>query len=392
MDPELRRLYLQDLKEIEGEIERFGANVELLLEKAEILDFLGRQADSLGVLRQGLAQEPDNPDLWNNVGVVYKNMSRYQDSFEALIKSQRLSPNRTVTLKNIGDVLFFMYRDDEARLWYERALKHDRNDPWALTGKGQILVNANHYNKALELFDRALAVEPDYAWALGGRGMALLGLGHFEDALESFQEAIDLDPEWDHPHCGKAEALHRLGNLKEAEVEYRTALRLDELDPLKWQDLGNVLLDLTRYRDALRAFRRAAHLDPELGRAHSGMAHALDMLGKGEEALAEYDKALAIDGDDPSIWNNRAVLLAENLQRPDEALTSYDHALEAEPDYHLARFNRAQLLARMDRAAEAVEQLRRVTELVSRHGSDAIPELRAEDFEWMETFLADHDE
>jgi tetratricopeptide (TPR) repeat protein len=179
-----------------------------------------------------------------------------------------------------------------------------------------------------------------------------------------------------------------MGRFKEAEAEYRTALRLDELDPLKWQDLGNVLLDMARYRDALRAFRRAAHLEPTAVRAHSGMAHALDLLGRGDEALAAYDKALSLDSDDPSIWNNRAVLLAETLNRIDEALDAYEQALQVAPDYYLARFNRAQLLVKLERMGEAKADLRQVYEVIERDGQDAIPELHPEDIAWMRGYLA----
>jgi len=389
MDPELKRLYLQDLKEIEEEIAEFGVSVDLLMEKSEILDFLGRHEDALQVLYKARELSPEAADLWNNLGVVYKNMGRYEDAFEALMTSQRLSPNRPVTLKNIGDVLFFQYRDDEARLWYERALRNDRNDPWALTGKGQIMVTNQHYEQALELFDRALTIEPEYAWALGGRGMALLGLARFEEAVEAFDMAIELDPEWDHPHCGKAEAMHRLGLLKEAEVEYRTALRLDELDPLKWQDLGNVLLDMNRYRDSLRAFRRAAGLDDKLVRVHSGMAHCLDMLGRPHEALVAYDKALELDAEDPAIWNNRAVLLTEGLQREDEALVSYQRAIELDPEYHLARFNLGQLLTKRGELDQALAHLVPVQQVLKNEGPHAIPELREEDVVWLRSFLAE---
>jgi Flp pilus assembly protein TadD len=117
-------------------------------------------------------------------------------------------------------------------------------------------------------------------------------------------------------------------------------LRLDETDPLKWQDLGQILLDLQRFQDATRAFRRALRLDNLLVRSHSGLAHALDMLNRHADALAEYDRALELDAEEPSIWNNRAVLLAESLGRNQEAC-KLRSSPATDPNYHLAHFNRA---------------------------------------------------
>ena len=51
-----------------------------------------------------------------------------------------------------------------------------------------------------------------------------------------------------------------------------------------------------------------------------------------EEALASYDKALALKPDFAEAYNNRGNALKE-LKRLDEALASYDRALAIKPDY-----------------------------------------------------------
>src|SRR5215475_11833364 len=51
-----------------------------------------------------------------------------------------------------------------------------------------------------------------------------------------------------------------------------------------------------------------------------------------DEALANYDRALALRPDDADALCNRGVTLHE-LQRFDEALASYDRALALRPDY-----------------------------------------------------------
>ena len=66
-------------------------------------------------------------------------------------------------------------------------------------------------------------------------------------------------------------------------------------------------------------------------------------LKRPEEALASYDKALAIKPDYAEALNNRGNAL-QDLKRPDEALASYDKALAIKPDYAEALNNRGNAL------------------------------------------------
>ncbi|UCG99477.1 MAG: tetratricopeptide repeat protein, partial [Burkholderiales bacterium] len=54
-------------------------------------------------------------------------------------------------------------------------------------------------------------------------------------------------------------------------------------------------------------------------------------LGRLEEALASYDRALRLTPDDPDVHTNRGNVL-KDLGRLEEALASYDRALRLTPD------------------------------------------------------------
>jgi tetratricopeptide (TPR) repeat protein len=54
-------------------------------------------------------------------------------------------------------------------------------------------------------------------------------------------------------------------------------------------------------------------------------------LGRLEEAIASYDKALEFKPDSYEAWYNRGYALG-NLGRGEEAIASYEKALEIKPD------------------------------------------------------------
>ncbi len=71
------------------------------------------------------------------------------------------------------------------------------------------------------------------------------------------------------------------------------------------------------------------------------------------EALASFDKALAINPRDAGALYNRGIAL-QDLKRPAEALTSYDQALAIKPDDSDALYNRGVALRDLKRTAEAL--------------------------------------
>jgi tetratricopeptide (TPR) repeat protein len=70
------------------------------------------------------------------------------------------------------------------------------------------------------------------------------------------------------------------------------------------------------------------------------IGNVLDDLGRHEEAIASYDRAIEIKPDKHEAWYNRGIALF-NLGRHEEAIASYDRAIEIKSDYYEAWYNKA---------------------------------------------------
>jgi len=156
------------------------------------------------------------------------------------------------------------------------------------------------------------------------------------------------------------------GKAGEAQRLITSALKIAPTSPDAHANLGLVLGALKRPADALASFDRALALDANHFEALANRGHVLLDLGRNDDALAVLDTVLAREPRHlPSRVNRANALVA--LGRPDEAIAEYDTALALNPNDLKALFNRANALFRAGRYAESLAGFDRLLALAPRH-------------------------
>ena len=118
--------------------------------------------------------------------------------------------------------------------------------------------------EAITLGRRAVTLDPTLAIAHNNLGLALAALGKRAEAADSYREALRLQPDY-------VEALNNHGNAAArdwvtAAPRWRCTASAVELDPRSAEshcNLGNVLFEIRRVREAVLAFRQAIALQPQ---------------------------------------------------------------------------------------------------------------------------------
>ena len=117
-------------------------------------------------------------------------------------------------------------------------------------------------------------------------------------------EIDDAQPETQQPAAAALEAklnqgkaLHRQGKLADAERCYGEALRQqpDHFGALHL--LGVIARQTRRTERGVELIKRAIGLNPNVAHAHNSLGNALMDLKRPAEALASYDKAIALNPD-----------------------------------------------------------------------------------------------
>jgi len=199
------------------------------------------------------------------------------------------------------------------------------------------------------------------------------------DAKIALREALLADLlEGDETLAARADLLFTLAGLYWAKREYEKSIKLCQralelaelLENIPFQarchnGLGNVYGALGRYEEALAAYQRAIDLDPKLANPHNGLGTVYYSLGSYEEALAAYQRAIDLDPKSAYAHNGLGNVYRD-LGRHDEALAAYRRAIELDPKYALPHNGLGNVYRDLGRYEEALAAYQRAIELDSK--------------------------
>ena len=183
------------------------------------------------------------------------------------------------------------------------------------------------------------------------------------------QNALALTPPWNTPEemmvavkqaialTDEAFDLTNRGNYAEAEKIWTEILESFPNNAEIWSNRGNARASQMKLQDALADYEQAIALAPEAPDPYLNRGATLENMGRWEEAIADYNRVLAIDPDDAAAYNNRGN--AEGGRGNWEAaLKDFKRAADLGGEFVIARENYALALYQTGDTAQAVRQLR----------------------------------
>lgn len=113
----------------------------------------------------------------------------------ALKTTAERSPGDAETRVQLGNLYFDAERYEDARAWYEAALKVDPRNVNASTDLGITYYYSNQPDQALAQFDRSLAIDPSHSKTLLNIGIVrAFGKQDLDGAEKAWQRVIDVAP------------------------------------------------------------------------------------------------------------------------------------------------------------------------------------------------------
>jgi hypothetical protein len=117
-------------------------------------------------------------------------LGRRQDAQHAFIDILRRAPTHFSALNEFGTLLTEMGTIDAACRVYAEAISHHPANPMGHVNLANLLLRANKHDEARGYYEAALRIDPDYAPAHQGFGAVLSDLGDRAGALYHFQKGF----------------------------------------------------------------------------------------------------------------------------------------------------------------------------------------------------------
>ena len=197
-----------------------------------------------------------------------------------------------------------------ARNYLIQALQYNPNWPEALNNLGLTYLNLDELSEAETQLRRALELRPDYPDALNNLAGVLEKQGQLEDAMALYRRTLQLIPNNANLHYNLGLLLKRLSRLEEAALAFEQAVVFNPQHYEACNTLATIFKTLGRLTDAENWLRRTLTIYPNFHDAHNNLAAVFQAQDRLEEAMLEYDKALALRNDPLVQWNRASILLA----------------------------------------------------------------------------------
>jgi len=267
-------------------------------------------------------------------GIILQRWQKLHEAYESYGRACEKNPSELAYLMAKAEMLVVLERPNEALTILQEKVVFFEHSPAIREAVGHLLMHASRYPEAVDMFRQAsilsnddprmleslaMALYANKAWRDAGDVLArlvksdamkdrpdlLLTLGACQletnkprDARGNFERAAELMPGSSGAWLGLAKASLAMGDEQRAELSVRRAIALDPAGSEANLLLGYVRLRQGQYVPALAAFQKANVAESKDTVSLCMIGYVLEKLGRREEAMTYYGRALNINPTD----------------------------------------------------------------------------------------------
>lgn len=174
------------------------------------------------------------------------------------------------------------------------------NDSDGWYNLGRTKYNENRFAEAISAFQQCLKLDPKNVKAEDNLGLSFAGLGRNEEAAAAYQQAIVWQQQSlarnPRPYMDLGSLLIDENRSKDAVTLLLQASEIDSRDSKTHELLGKAYTRLEEFPKAQGELEKAIELSPQTPNLHCMLAPVYRKQGLAEKAKAEYDRCATLTG------------------------------------------------------------------------------------------------
>ena len=315
---------------------------------------------------KAIEKEPQNADLYIELGEAYLRNDDYENSQKAFNKAIELNPKKADAYYGLSKI-YYEKKDYKNALDYaliaENLLKFKAQYKSQV---GLIYYKLGEIDKAVEYFKTAIAIASGKkAFYYSMLGNCYIKQGKYNEAIEMFNKVLEEKP-WDkRAYADIARAYYKSGN-KDKGDEYKALAGdawqgLEEKEEKYTRSKGWALYKEKKYDEAIKIFETDSKREPNNPDPLIGLAYSYLKKEDFKKALNYADKAVKVASDYSRSYSARGMIY-ERLNQTNNAIQNYKKALNLDSDDQFAREQLSKILFKSKNYIEAEIYLKSVIE------------------------------
>ncbi|MBI5492115.1 MAG: tetratricopeptide repeat protein [Deltaproteobacteria bacterium] len=216
-----------------------------------------KYGNALQYLEKVAAERNNFADVFNMLGLIYYNNSRFEDAINSFRRAIELNPNYTEASLNLSVVYNELGQFDRSSEVYAMAKAAKREvssylDPYVKgklanmhAGIGTIYKDLGYYGQAVDEYRKALALRPEFVDIKTCLGVVFRDMSEYGKAIKELEEAVRLNPDYPSPRIQLGLTYYAMGQHEKAKTEWLKVLRSHPEDKMA-QMYMNLLLTPSR--------------------------------------------------------------------------------------------------------------------------------------------------
>lgn len=303
----------------------------------------GRTREALACYQQAVDLEPRFAEAHANLGNAWRELNDLEPALRHCQQAVALKPGFAIGHNHLGAVYLSLAQNEPAAASFRQAISLAPSYFEAHFNLGAALQKLGCLQQAVAHLQRAVQLRPESTAAHSTLALLLFQQEKLEEAVRAYQSALRLEAHDPNLHNNLGVVYSKLRRWEDAAACYRQAIALQADHAEAQRNLGSVLREAGRAEEAVQALRQAVRLRPDFADAWASLALALIERGEPgdlEAARASCEQALKLNPRLAAAHHNLGVVMFD-MGRREEALACYHRALAMEPDWPDVRKNRA---------------------------------------------------
>lgn len=360
------RRYTEALEVLEQAALYDSNDINLYILKTDAYLALDQQQNAVDILEEALLlfEGEEKLELLFELADVYDDYEEFDKVFDCLKMVLEMEPVNEEALYKICFWTDFTGRNEESIRLHQKIIEDYPYNELAWFNLGAAYQGLKLYEKAIDAYQYAVVIDEKFDYAYRNMGDAYIRMRKYKDAIEVLEKVLELTRPEEVIYEAIGHCYHRLGKFAQARFNYRKAshmspqdgklnykIALTYINEEQWESavkqleiamrtqrnspeynlsLGECLLQLGNYKEAIQCFSLVVRSKPQNSKAREALIRCLYKAEYFEEAAVQCVHALGATGNKPLFYFLYAAALFA-CGKPKEALLQMEQGMITAP-------------------------------------------------------------